>query len=240
MLGTLGTPLATATLATDLDRGCATTVLVVEDHVLLAHSLVIALNAEGCRAGVAELVDTVTLLQQVQTERPGIILLDLDLGTLGDGLALVQPLTELGARVLVVSGTTDGLRFAEAVERGAVGFVSKRVPFEHLLSVVLEVAAHRPVLSDAQRNELISELRTARASRKRDLAPFEALTPKERAVLAALARGQRAETIAAAAVVSLATVRSQIRGVLAKLGVSSQLEAVALAWAVGWLPTMSP
>jgi DNA-binding CsgD family transcriptional regulator len=38
-------------------------------------------------------------------------------------------------------------------------------------------------------------------------------------------------------VVSEATVRSQIRGVLAKLGVNSQLEAVAMAWAVGWFPT---
>jgi DNA-binding NarL/FixJ family response regulator len=146
----------------------------------------------------------------------------------------VQPLTELGARVLVVSGTADQLRLAETVERGAVGFLSKQAPFEQLLSTVLDVVAQRPVLSTARRYELMAELRSARAARSRDLAPFETLTPRERAVLAALAQGHRAETIAAAAVVSEATVRSQIRGVLAKLGVNSQLEAVALAWAVGW------
>jgi DNA-binding NarL/FixJ family response regulator len=213
------------------------TVLVVEDHALLAQSLVIALNAEGCRAQVADLIDPATLLHQVRTLHPGVVLLDLDLGVLGDGVELVQPLTELGARVLVVSGTTDRLRLAETVERGAVGFLSKTTPFEQLLSTVLDVVAQRPALSTAQRYELMAELRRARAIRNKDLAPFRALTPKERAVLASLALGQRAETIATTAVVSEATVRSQIRSLLAKLGVNSQLEAVALAWTVGWFPT---
>jgi DNA-binding NarL/FixJ family response regulator len=239
MLGNLGVPLATSTLVTDPDEE-SVTVLIVEDHALLAQTLVIALEVEGCRARVADLIDPSTLFQQVRTHRPGVVLLDLDLGELGDGVELVQPLTELGAQVLVVSGTTDRLRLAETVERGAVGFVSKNVLFEKLLSTVLDVVAQRPVLSTAQRYELMAELRCARATRSKSLAPFKALTPRERAVLAALAHGQRAETIAAAAFLSEATVRSQIRCVLAKLGVSSQLEAVALAWTVGWFPAASP
>jgi len=211
-------------------------VLVVEDHALLAQSLVIALNAEGCRAEVAELIDSASLLEHVRATRPGVVLLDLDLGVLGNGVDLVQPLTELGARVLVVSGTTDRRRLAETVERGAVGFLSKTVHFEQLMSTVLDVVAQRPVLSTEVRYELMAELRRARAARSKDLAPFATLTPRERLVLSALAQGQRAETIAAEAVVSEATVRSQIRSVLAKLGVKSQLEAVALAWTVGWFP----
>ena len=227
---------ATNPLVTNL-ADQSVTVLVVEDHALLAQSLVIALNAEGCRARVADLINPARLLQQVRTDRPGVVLLDLDLGALGDGVDLVQPLTELGARVLVVSGTSDRLRLAETVERGAVGFLSKTVPFEQLLRAVLDVVAQRPVLSTAQRYELLAELRSARATRSMQLAPFKTLTPKERTVLSALAQGQRDATIATAAVVSAATVRSQIRSVLAKLGVNSQLEAVALAWAVGWFPT---
>jgi len=239
MLGNVGGALAASALVTDsADQGV--TVLIVEDHALLAQTLVIALEVEGCRARVADLIGPSTLFQQVRTHRPDVVLLDLDLGELGDGVELVQPLTELGAQVLVVSGTTDRLRLAETVERGAVGFVSKNVPFEKLLSTVLDVVAQRPVLSTAQRYELMGELRCARATRCKDLASFEMLTPRERAVLSALAHGQRAETIAATAFLSEATVRSQIRGVLAKLGVNSQLEAVALAWAVGWFPTASP
>ncbi len=54
------------------------------------------------------------------------------------------------------------------------------------------------------------------------------LTGREREILQLLAAGQRAPTIAAHSVVSAATVRAQIRAVLTKLGVHSQLEAVAL------------
>ena len=234
MLEVSGLPVAANTMVSDVD---GVSVLIVEDHALLAQTLVIALNAEGCRAHVAELIGPGHLLQQVRTHRPGVVLLDLDLGALGDGVELVRPLTELGARVLVVSGTTDRLRLAETLELGAVGFLSKQEPFEQLLSTILAVAAQRPVLSTALRYQLMAELRTARAARSKDLAPFTALTPKERVVLSAMTQGQRAEAIAAVAVVSQATVRSQIRGVLAKLGVTSQLEAVALAWMVGWVPT---
>jgi two-component system nitrate/nitrite response regulator NarL len=234
--GSLGESGSASTLVTGVDDDRDVTVLIIEDHELLAQTLVIALNAEGCRARVAGLTSPAMVLQQVHKLRPGVVLLDLDLGALGDGVALVAPLTQLGARVLVVSGTTDRLRLAETLEKGAVGFLSKQAPFEQLLSTVLDVVAQRPVLSTARRYELIAELRSARVARGKDLAPFKTLTRRERAVLDALAHGQRAESIAAAAVVSEATVRSQIRGVLAKLGVNSQLEAVALAWAVGWFP----
>ena len=233
MLNKLSGPVAQDILVDEPNEGDIP-VLIVEDHALLANTLVIALSAEGCRARIADLSSVEVLLQQVRTFRPGVVLLDLDLGPLGDGVAMVKPLTELGARVLVVSGTTDRLRLAETVELGAVGFLSKQAPFEQLLSTVLDVVAQRPVLSTARRYELLADLRAARAIRERDLAPFTTLTPRERSVLAALAQGQRVDTIAAAAVVSEATVRSQIRGVLAKLNVNSQLEAVALAWTVGW------
>jgi two-component system nitrate/nitrite response regulator NarL len=233
--GSLGVPGSTSTPVTGVDDKDIT-VLIVEDHALLAQTLVIALSAEGCRARVAGLISPAMLLRQVNSLRPDVVLLDLDLGALGDGVALVAPLTQLGARVLVVSGTTDRMRLAETLEKGAVGFLSKQVPFGQLLSTVLDVVAQRPVFSTARRCELMAELRSARVARSEGLAPFNMLTPRERAVLAGLAHGQRAETIAAAAVVSEATVRSQIRSVLAKLSVNSQLEAVALAWAVGWFP----
>ena len=238
MLNNLRGPVAEGTLVTE-PKERDIPVLIVEDHALLANTLVIALSAEGCRARIADLSSVEVVLQQVRTFRPGVVLLDLDLGRLGDGVAMVKPLTELGARVLVVSGTTDRLRLAETVELGAVGFLSKQAPFEQLLSTVLDVVAQRPVLSTARRYELLADLRAARAIRERDLAPFTTLTPRERSVLAALAQGQRVDTIAAAAVVSEATVRSQIRGVLAKLNVNSQLEAVALAWTVGWFQAHS-
>jgi DNA-binding CsgD family transcriptional regulator len=60
------------------------------------------------------------------------------------------------------------------------------------------------------------------------------LTGREKVVLAELMNGNRAETIAANGCVSISTVRSQIKSILQKLGVNSQLAAVALARQAGW------
>ena len=63
--------------------------------------------------------------------------------------------------------------------------------------------------------------------------PFERLTPREREVLAHLCQGHRAARIARLESVALSTIRAHIRSVLQKLGVNSQLQAVALAWRYG-------
>jgi two-component system nitrate/nitrite response regulator NarL len=63
---------------------------------------------------------------------------------------------------------------------------------------------------------------------------FEQLTRRERQVLLALMRGATAREISRESYVSLPTVRSQIRSILLKLGVSSQLSAVVLAYRSGW------
>jgi DNA-binding NarL/FixJ family response regulator len=58
------------------------------------------------------------------------------------------------------------------------------------------------------------------------------LTPREREILHAIIRGETAQEMAEDFVLSVGTVRSHIGSVLAKLGVSSQLAAAAVA--VGW------
>jgi DNA-binding NarL/FixJ family response regulator len=65
-------------------------------------------------------------------------------------------------------------------------------------------------------------------------APFDLLTRREQQVLLALMRGSTAREISREAYVSLPTVRSHIRSVLSKLGVSTQLAAVVLAYRSGW------
>jgi two-component system nitrate/nitrite response regulator NarL len=74
----------------------------------------------------------------------------------------------------------------------------------------------------------------AAAPQRQRLAPFEQLTVREHEVLLALTLGHSAEEIAEAHYVSITTVRSHIRSILTKLGVNSQLAAVALAVRAGW------
>lgn len=211
-------------------------VMVIEDHGLLAQSLKLALTAEGMVVSVPPL-DHAEILAMAEREEPQVVLLDLDLGPLGgDGSALIEPLALNGARVIVVSGVTDRVRLAGCLESGAHGLLSKEVPLDHLVDAVRRSVAGNGVLAPGERDTLLAELRRTRDARRKELAPFEALTPRERAVLSAVVDGQSAAEIAKAAFVSEATVRTQIRGVLTKLGVTSQLAAVALAIRIGWQP----
>lgn len=210
-------------------------VLLVEDHELLAQSLGVALEAEGLAVVLAPLAQGVDVLALAAEHRPSVVLLDLDLGEeRAGGEALVPGLTALGARVVVVSGATDVLRLGTCLELGAVGVLSKSRPFEDVLDAVLAARDGEPVMRDGDRQDLLAGMRRRRTQENERLAPFERLTRREREVLGLLMDGTPAESIARHFVVSEATVRTQIRGVLTKLGVSSQLAAVAEARRLGW------
>ena len=211
-------------------------VLIVDDHQLLSHTLAVAMGAEGVSAEVAALDDHESLLARVRSDPPDLVLLDLELGgVLGDGVTLVRPFVEAGARVLVVSGTDDPVRRGAAVEQGAHGLVHKAEPFEELLARALAAARGEPVMGPAERDALIRRAQQARSARDELRQPFTRLTSREQQVLNALGRGRSVARIAEEWFVSESTVRAQVRAILTKLGVGSQLEAVALALRAGWL-----
>lgn len=214
----------------------AARVLLVDDHRLLAESLAMALAAEGYEAEVADLLNRDRLIAHVRDVRPDLVLLDLDIGgAIGDGATLVRPFREAGARVLVVSGSADSYWSGSAVEQGALGVLDKCAPFESLLSSILAAARGEDVMAANERHRLIADVRRDRERQRRLLEPFERLTDREQRVLESLADGTPVAQMAQEWFVSEATVRTQVRGVLMKLGVNSQLEAVALAQRASWL-----
>lgn len=209
-------------------------VLLVEDHALLAESLRYCLVAEGYDVAVAPVVSHGSVLDAARAHFPDVVLLDIDLGKrVGDGSDLVAPLTALGAKVVVVSGTTVASRVAVCLEQGAVGFVPKSTPVDELVAAVDDVLAQQPLLSEEERANFFSELED---HRKRS-AGLDRLTRREAAILAGLMEGKPVAAMAAEAYVSEGTVRSQIRAILTKLDVNSQLAAVAVARRAGWSPS---
>lgn len=212
--------------------------VIVEDHELLATTLALALRQQGLQVSTVAGPTIDAVVDFVRQLAPVLVLLDLDLGPpLGSGLDLIEPLTVAGGRVVMMTGVADQARLGACIEAGAVGIVSKTAGFPDLIDAIGQAVAGVELLTEHQRQLLSRELQIGRqanqATRNR-MTPFTALSPREQAVLVAMVSGESAETIARLSYVSLATVRTQIRSILSKLSVKTQLAAVALARQAGW------
>ena len=93
-----------------------------------------------------------------------------------------------------------------------------------------------PVLAPGERDELLQLWQERRAAHQHIRVRLDQLTVREAEVLGNLTLGRTVREIAARSFVSEATVRTQVKSILAKLGVSSQLAAVGLAHQVEWGP----
>ena len=207
-------------------------VALVDDHRFLVQSLALALRAAGHDALVIDPDGDV--LAQIQDWHPSVVVLDLQLANGVRGDDLIAGLATRDRLVVVLTAEIDPARWGACLMRGAHGVISKTAPLEDVVSAVTSAAEGRPVVTEADRMAWLRA--NDHASREAEQAgvPFRRLTPREQEVLAALVDGQPAAVIADRAVVSEATVRSQIRAVLRKLGVASQLQAVAKARRAGW------
>lgn len=210
-------------------------VLIVDDHKLVAIGLQLALWARSWDVEVSAEHTAAAVVETARAFKPECVLLDVNLGEgMGSGLDLIAPLRELGALVVMLTAETDWRVLASAVEAGAEGWICKSAFVDEVVAAVEDVLGGRPLIGCGKRAQLLEELRLWRADLHHAMSPFERLTARERDVLAAMVDGLSAEDIATTQIVALTTVRSQIRAVLQKLGVHSQLAAVAFATRAGW------
>jgi two-component system, NarL family, nitrate/nitrite response regulator NarL len=209
-------------------------VVIVEDHGLIAQTVAAALQAHAIDVHVVDAPSTPDLVGAVTAYDPTLALLDLDLGHGRDSLELIPPLVDSDVPVVMVTGVSDPVRLAQCVRAGAAGILDKNVSFDELLASVREAIERGGLLTKHEREEHLAFLRKHEVVEAERLAPFAELTPREADVLRALVAGHTVEEIASAAVVAISTVRTQVRAILRKLGVSSQLAAVGLARQAGW------
>ncbi|MDH3679715.1 MAG: response regulator transcription factor [Acidimicrobiia bacterium] len=209
-------------------------IVIVDDHPLLA----IGLRAELERAGAeVELPDPTVgpdqLVDSISSRRPDCAVIDLGLPFDGGGSALIGPLVAEAIRVVILTGETERQALAHSSGEGAEVVLSKSEPLVDIVETILGVAGGQTV-RPRQREELSVELHRLEAEQNRRHAPFSDLSPREQQVLAGLMSGHGPAALAERHYVSVATIRAQVRSVLRKLGVSSQLEAVVLAHRNQW------
>jgi two-component system nitrate/nitrite response regulator NarL len=217
-------------------------IVLVEDHALFAESVELALTVEGYHVRRVNIPDKEqspgALITAIMRRRPRVVLLDLDLGRFGDGEKLIAPLARAGINVVVVTASVDRARWGEAVRHGARKVLGKSRPLNEILATLRRINQGLQVMSREEREELLGIWARERAALVHLEARLGLLTVREREVLAHLMRGHNVRDIAEEGVVSEATVRTQVKSILAKLEVTSQLAAVGMAHKVGWRPPM--
>lgn len=220
-----------------------TRVVIIDDHVLFAESLELAFGVEGYwvrRLAVPEPGgSTQGYLSAILRLRPNVVLLDLDLGVFGDGTRLIAPLTQAGVAVVVVTASIDKGRWGECLRYGARKVLPKTSPLNDILATVRRINEGLPVMGNDERAGLLDAWHKRRVEQRELTARLELLTAREREVLGHLTLGHTVRDIAMIGFVSEATVRTQVKSILAKLEVSSQLAAVGLAHHVGWRSPVS-
>jgi DNA-binding NarL/FixJ family response regulator len=215
-------------------------VLIIEDHALLAESLELALSLEAYDVRRLPLPEEggsmATLRSAALRANPRTVLLDLDLGRFGDGMALIAPLARAGVNVVVVTASIDRGRWGACVRQGARKVLSKGRPLQETLATVRRLHQGLPVMTSQELESLLDAYRHQRVATEEMRRRLEKLTPREKQVLGQLIEGKSVRDIARRSVVSEATVRTQVKSILGKLEVSSQLAAVGLAHQVDWHP----
>ena len=209
-------------------------VLLVDDHRLFSASVAMALRSKGFEVETPPLTSLAEVRDRISERRPDLVIIDRALGELGDGETLIACARAAGVPSVVVSGALDDVAAGRCYALGAAACLSKSEPLEVLLATVAAVAAGEQPVARGERERLVDTWRRWQAAADAAAGPFSQLTRREAEVLQGLMDGLSVKAIAAANVVSEVTVRSQVHAILAKLRVSSQLEAVALARRAGW------
>lgn len=227
--------------ATLPDRTADQKVAIVEDHLLFAQALELALSRQGFEATRVAVEEsdrpsTATLLRTVLDLKPDVLLLDLNLGVAADGFAMIEPVTNAGIDVVVITATEEPGQWARAVMSGARKVLPKTSPLADVVTTVQRLSAGEPVMRGSERQELLDAWVAMRAGNEQVWDRFDQLTLRESEVLGLLMYGHSVREVAERGDTAEGTVRTQVKSILAKLGVSSQVAAVGLAYRIDWQP----
>ncbi len=203
--------------------------LIVDRQRTFCDVLAARLRAEPDLVVVAEAPSIESARRALAGRSTGVILLDAELPD-DSGVAFCAEMTQRvhAPRVVMLSVAAEAQRIVAAVRAGAVGWVRKDESIDHLLRVIRGVAhgeAWLPPMELCRVLRMLIDDQDVRQGCDELLAP---LTPREREVLFHLVDGAGRKEVAERLQLSENTVRTHLRSLMAKLGVHTTLEVVAL------------
>jgi len=199
-------------------------VVVGDDHPIYREGIVRALNNSGRTEVVEAVGDGQAALAAIREHAPDVALLDYKMPGL-DGIAVAHAVTRdsLPTRVLLLSATTDGPVVYRAIQDGAAGYLSKESDRDEIVAAVVACARGEKVLPP----ELVTSLATQVHRQAQYQGPV--LSEREREILRLIADGKSVPDMAKDLFLAQTTIKTHIRRLYEKLGVSDRGAAVACA-----------
>ena len=211
-----------------------TRVLIADDDDLMRSGLIELLTVDPSIEIVGEAATGQQAVESVIRLAPDVVLMDVRMPD-GDGIEATRRLSAACSptRILILTTFEQDDYVFDALRAGASGFLLKRTRPEELIAAVHVVAAGDSLLSPSVTRRVVDRMSQQPTPDFADSAALSTLTPREREVLAALARGMSNREIAAAFVVEETTVRTHVKRVLMKLHLRDRVQAVIFAYEHG-------
>ena len=204
-------------------------VLLIDDHVLCQRGLADLLHHRGGIKVVGATGNGNDAGRLIRELSPDLIVMDLRMPEV-DGIVVQRRLRDEGFSVpvviLTVSDSEDDL--ANAFRAGARGYLLKDMDPDGIVDALVRAAHGEVVVAPAMTMKLARLLQTGGQKRSQDEL-LASLTGREREILTHLARGASNKAIARALDISHDTVKLHVRHILAKLGLTSRVEAAVFA-----------
>jgi DNA-binding NarL/FixJ family response regulator len=201
-------------------------ILIVDDHPLTRDALAALLTQQGFDV-VGEAEDGKEALTVTRTLQPDLVLLDLTMPGM-DGLTALPKIREQApdCEVVVLTASDTEENLLGAIRAGAAGYLLKTEPPEQIASFLRGVARGDAALSGGVARRLLDRVREGGRFDGIPDSITKVLSAREVEVLLLLDEHLATDEIAQRLFISEHTVRSHVKSLLKKLGVSSRREAL--------------
>ncbi len=215
-------------------------ILVADDHLVVRKGLRLLLEemGEGFTL-VGEAVDGTQAIRLTGELQPDVVLMDVRMPGM-DGLEAIEQIHRSWPQVAVVILTTytDDEALLRGLQAGASGYLLKEASAETLFHAIRTAARGELLLQPEIMARILAQTRRSAPPPSAGTPPSDVtavLTERERAILIAVARGERSKEIAQHFGVSERTVKAHLTNIYTKLNVDSRASAVAIALERGLL-----
>ena len=188
--------------------------LLVDDHALFRSGIRSLLQRHPEFVIVGEAADGVEGIKRAGQLQPDVVLLDLNMPGMSGVETLQLMLQDCpGTAVLMLTVSEDVDDLTLAMRAGACGYLVKNIETDFLVRAIRRAAAGETVVAEAMTGKLVAQLRGALPAAA-PVSELDKLTPREREIIACLARGESNTVIARTLDLAESTVKIHVQNVL--------------------------